>query len=52
MLTRNLPQYRPLVVLTLVGVVLIGLGANPGIRFLYFYLTGKKLREPPARLSR
>ncbi len=39
-IVRAYTMYRPLRVFTLVGLALIAAGALPGIRFLYFYLTG------------
>ena len=39
-IVRAYAMYRPLRVFTLLGATLILLGTIPGIRFLYFYVTG------------
>jgi glycosyltransferase involved in cell wall biosynthesis len=39
-IVRAYTLYRPLRVFTLIGLVLIVLGTIPGLRFLYFYLSG------------
>jgi glycosyltransferase involved in cell wall biosynthesis len=39
-IVRAYTLYRPLWVFTLIGLVFIGLGSIPGLRFLYFYVTG------------
>jgi glycosyltransferase involved in cell wall biosynthesis len=42
-IVRTYAMYRPLVVFSIVGAVLIGLGSIPGLRFLYFYFSGNPL---------
>lgn len=42
-IVRAYAMYRPLRVFTTVGAVLITLGMLPGIRFLYFYVTGNRV---------
>ena len=39
-IVRAYTMYRPLRVFTLLGLLFIALGALPGLRFVYFYLTG------------
>jgi glycosyltransferase involved in cell wall biosynthesis len=39
-IVRAYTLYRPLRVFTLIGLVLIVLGTIPGLRFVYFYLSG------------
>jgi glycosyltransferase involved in cell wall biosynthesis len=42
-IVRAYAMYRPLRVFVTVGAVLIGLGLLPGLRFLYFYVTGNRV---------
>jgi glycosyltransferase involved in cell wall biosynthesis len=39
-IVRAYALYRPLRVFTVIGLALIGLGTIPGVRFVYFYLSG------------
>lgn len=39
-IVRAYTMYRPLRVFSAVGILLIGAGLIPGVRFLYFFLTG------------
>jgi glycosyltransferase involved in cell wall biosynthesis len=39
-IVRAYSMYRPLVVFSIIGAILIALGTIPGIRFVYFYFTG------------
>lgn len=41
-IVRAYTMYRPLVVFSIVGVVLIVLGLIPGVRYLYFYFIGDR----------
>ena len=36
-------MYRPLRVFATLGAVMIGLGALPGLRFVWFYVTGDRI---------
>jgi glycosyltransferase involved in cell wall biosynthesis len=42
-IVRAYAMYRPLRVFTIVGLLLIGAGLLPGIRFLVFYLSGDRV---------
>ncbi len=42
-IVRAYTMYRPLRVFTLAGLLLLGLGMIPGIRFVYFYFTGRSV---------
>ena len=42
-IVRAYAMYRPLRVFMTLGAILIGLGMVPGIRFLWFYMTGNRV---------
>ena len=42
-IVRAYAMYRPLRVFMTLGAILIGLGLVPGVRFLWFYLTGNRV---------
>jgi len=42
-IVRTYTMYRPLFVFSLLGFGMIGLGVIPGLRFVYFYLTGNPI---------
>jgi glycosyltransferase involved in cell wall biosynthesis len=42
-IVRAYAMYRPLRIFTTIGIVLIGVGAIPAFRFLYFYATGNRV---------
>ena len=42
-IVRAYAMYRPLRVFMTLGAVLIGLGLIPGVRFIWFYLTGSRV---------
>ncbi len=42
-IVRAYTMYRPLRVFTAIGLVLIGLGIIPGVRFLYLYAIGQRV---------